>query len=164
MLIERGVITFVDSHSISVNCRSKIDCLRCAEGKGCGGGILARWLGNRQYSVKAFYDPDMQFPKEGDFVAIGVQANHIVKLAAIMYFTPLLLLILFIAIQVSFFSGLNELYVVAFSVIAMIIGFKLATKLVEKANKQGLMLPSLIEPQLEIKFPITNCKNRIETS
>ena len=164
MLVERGVVTFVDSRSISVNCRSKIDCVRCAEGKGCGGGILARWLGNRQYSVKAFYDSSSQTPKVGDFVSIGVPANHIVKLAAIMYATPLLMMILFIAIQVSFFPDFYELYVIALSIIAMISGFKIASSLVEMANKQGLMLPRLIAPDAKIRTPTSICKNRIETT
>lgn len=164
MLVERGVVTFVDSRNISVNCRSKIDCVRCAEGKGCGGGILARWLGNRQYSVNAFYDSLNQTPKVGDFVSIGVPANHIVKLAAIMYGTPLLMMILFLAIQVSFFPELYELYVIALSIIAMVLGFKIASSLVERANKQGLMLPRLIAPDANIKLAPSICQNRIEST
>jgi len=61
MLLERGIVTEISADFLKVTCRSKIDCLRCAQGKGCGGGILARWLGDRQYSIKAHYDPMTQF-------------------------------------------------------------------------------------------------------
>ena len=163
MLVERGVVSLVDDHSITVNCRSKIDCVRCAQGKGCGGGILARWLGDRQFSVKSFYDSSTQFPKIGDFVAIAIPANRIVKLAAIMYGIPLLLMIVLLVIQVTFFSNLPELGVITLAIAALFIGFKVSSLLVEKANAQGLMLPTLIDQGAEIQLPISNCKNRAKS-
>ena len=164
MLVEWGIITNVRTHRITVNCRSKIDCVRSAEGKGCGGGILARWLGNRQYSIQAFYDDSTQSPKIGDFVAIAVPAKRIVKLASIMYGIPLLLLVLFLVFQVTFFPGLSDLTVIAVAIMALFFGFKVANKLVEKANKRGLMLPSMLSKNAEIQIPISECKNRIEMS
>ncbi len=164
MLVERGVVSLVDANSITVNCRSKIDCLRCAEGKGCGGGILARWLGDRQFSVKSFYDSSSQFPKIGDFVAIAIPANRIVKLAAIMYGIPLLLMIVLLVIQVTIFSDLPEPGVIALAILALFIGFKVSSSLVEKANANGLMLPTLIDQGLEIQNPISKCKKRLESA
>ena len=162
MLVERGVVTIVDGQTITVNCRSKIDCLRCAEGKGCGGGILARWLGNRQFSVRAFYDTSCQAPKAGDFVSIGVPANYIIKLAAIMYGLPLLMLLLFLLIHVTFFSEMNELSIIFLAIIALGSGFKVAAILVKRANQEGLMLPRLMSPDSQIQIPVSICKNRIE--
>ena len=164
MLVERGVVSVVEVHSITVNCRSKIDCLRCAEGKGCGGGILARWLGNRQFSVRAFYDSSNQNPKVGDFVSIGVPANYIIKLAAIMYGLPLLMLLLFLLVHVTFFSEMNELNIIILSIISLGSGFKMAAILVKRANKQGLMLPSLMAPNSKIQTTASICKNRLETT
>lgn len=164
MLVEWGIVTNVRSHRITVNCRSKIDCERCAEGKGCGGGILARWLGNRQYSIQAFFDDSTQSPKIGDFVAIAVPAKRIVKLASIMYGFPLVILVSFLMLQVTLFPELSELSVIAFAILALFFGFKIAAKLVEKANKRGLMLPSLLTSKAEIQIPISECKNRIEIS
>ena len=163
MLIERGVVSQVDSQSITVNCRSKIDCIRCAQGKGCGGGILARWLGDRQFSVKSFYDYSTHAPNIGDFVAIGLPANRIVKLAAIMYGIPLAVMMACLIVQVTFLPKLPELLVIAIAILALIIGFKLSSLYVDKANSQGLMLPTLIDNNSELLISLTNCKNRAES-
>ncbi|MBT8140987.1 MAG: SoxR reducing system RseC family protein, partial [Gammaproteobacteria bacterium] len=88
MIIEQGIVKFIDSSRVTVECRSRLDCIRCAQGKGCGGGILSRWLGNRQFQIKAYYDSGQVRPQIGQVVSVGFPASRLVHLAAIMYGLP----------------------------------------------------------------------------
>ena len=143
MIIERGFVSEVDGDEIVVICRSRMDCQRCAEGKGCGGGILARWLGDRQFQVHAYYDSLAQSPKQGDLVQIGLPANRLVYLAAIMYALPLLLVVISLLVLVAIFPQANDFISLIVSALGLISGFMLSSKLIVKLNKQGQLLPQL---------------------
>ena len=144
MIIERGIVSEVDRHKISVICRSRMDCQRCAEGKGCGGGILAKWLGDRQFQVHAYYDSLTQVPQKGDLVQIGLPANRIVYLAAIMYALPLVLVVLSLLVLVYILPQANDLIGLSVSVVSLVIGFKLSKKLIMQLNNKGKLLPQLM--------------------
>jgi len=142
LLLERGVITSVSEKNIKVLCRSKIDCKRCEEGRGCGGGILARWLGERQHSLNITYSPENFNPKIEQIAEFSLPANTIVKIASITYGLPLFLLAMVFLFTSS--MSLNELQNILLGSFVLISGFSVARKLVKAMMQRGLLMPNLL--------------------
>jgi len=143
MFTERGVITAVKHDVVVVLCRSKVDCQRCAEGKGCGGGILARWLGDRNYQIQAVYDQQILNPAPGALAEISLPAQRLVKLAALTYGLPILLMVLVLLSVTQFFPKLHEVIQVILALLSLYGGFKLAAYFIQRSHQQGELLPTL---------------------
>lgn len=88
MILESGRVARLEGHFAWVVCESRTDCARCAEGKGCGGGLLGRWLGNRLHEVRAVAGADDLAP--GDRVLLGLPETALLAGAAVVYLAPLL--------------------------------------------------------------------------
>jgi sigma-E factor negative regulatory protein RseC len=159
MLIERGVVTTKENNLITVTCRSRVDCARCAQGKGCGGGILARWLGNRQFQVQAWFNPELHNPEIGNLVEISLPATRVVRLAAIMYGLPLVILVVALLIHVQLFPDANDLSNILLSILSLVLGFKAAAILISLANKSGQLLPGLHSVKLQSPQENQLCKS-----
>lgn len=162
MIVERGIVTSIGDQTITVLCRSRIDCIRCAEGKGCGGGILARWLGDRQFHIQAYFDKQTINPGIGELVEIALPANRIVRLAAIMYALPLLFVVLFLLLQVQFFPDTHELVSVLIALSGLFVGYKSAALYVSIANKKGLLLPELKASFSETNESPNRCRSEVQ--
>jgi glycosyltransferase involved in cell wall biosynthesis len=72
-----------------VACQRQVECQRCAEGRGCGGGVLGRLLGDRLHKIRAATGSVAVAP--GDQVLIGLGEDVVLRAAAAVYLVPLLL-------------------------------------------------------------------------
>jgi sigma-E factor negative regulatory protein RseC len=89
LITETGRVLEVDGRWAWVACRRQAECARCAEGRGCGGGILGRMLGDRLHKVRAATGAVTVRP--GDQVLIGLGEEVVLRAAAAVYLLPLLL-------------------------------------------------------------------------
>jgi sigma-E factor negative regulatory protein RseC len=89
LITETGRVLEVDGAWAWVACRRQAECARCAEGRGCGGGILGRMLGDRLHKVRAATGAVAVRP--GDQVLIGLGEDVVLRAAAAVYLLPLLL-------------------------------------------------------------------------
>ncbi|MFU8821246.1 MAG: SoxR reducing system RseC family protein [Gammaproteobacteria bacterium] len=89
MITEIGRVTEVEGDWAWVACRRQVECARCAEGRGCGGGVLGRLLGDRLHKVRAATGTIAVQP--GDQVLIGLGEDAVLRAAAAVYLVPLLL-------------------------------------------------------------------------
>ena len=87
MITEPATVVTVSPEAIWVRCEAQQACARCAEGRGCGGGILGRLLGDRLRLVRAA--PAGEDLKAGDAVVIGLAESALVRASLVMYFVPL---------------------------------------------------------------------------
>lgn len=88
MIVERATVLEVEGDSVLVRCHRQAACQRCAEGQGCGGGLMSRLLGDRLQSVRL---PTAGVPlAPGDEVSIGLEEQGLVLAAAAVYLLPLL--------------------------------------------------------------------------
>ena len=158
MIVERGVITSVAEQTITVSCRSRIDCIRCAEGKGCGGGILARWLGDRQFQVQAYFYTQTQSPQKGEMVEIAIPSSRLVNLAATMYGLPLVILDIALIVQVQLFPAANDLTSILVAGVSLVAGFKASAYMIKQANKKGQLLPKLQQNDLTTAIEMASCR------
>lgn len=89
MITETGRVLEVEGDWAWVACRRQVECARCAEGRGCGGGVLGRLLGDRLHKVRAATGSVAVTP--GDQVLIGLGEDVVLRAAAAVYLVPLLL-------------------------------------------------------------------------
>ncbi len=88
MITEAGRVLEVEGDWAWVACRRQVECQRCAEGRGCGGGIIGRMLGDRLHKVRAATGAVEVAP--GDQVLIGLGEDAVLRAAAAVYLVPLL--------------------------------------------------------------------------
>lgn len=92
MIIEAATVIRVADDSVWVSCDNQAGCQRCAEGRGCGGGVFSRLLGERLREVRV--DKDGHRLRAGDHVQIGVSEVDLLKASLMMYLVPLLTMLI----------------------------------------------------------------------
>ena len=88
MITETGRVLEVDGDWAWIACQRQVECPRCAEGRGCGGGVLGKLLGDRLHKVRAATGSVAVEP--GDQVRIGLGEDAVLRAAAAVYLVPLL--------------------------------------------------------------------------
>lgn len=88
MITEPATVIRVRDDIVWVRCDAQQGCQRCAEGRGCGGGLLGRLLGDRLRTVKAVRGEYELAP--GEAVLIGLAESAVVRASVTMYLVPLL--------------------------------------------------------------------------
>jgi sigma-E factor negative regulatory protein RseC len=89
LITETGRVLEVEGDWAWVACRRQVECARCAEGRGCGGGVLGRLLGDRLHKVRAA--TGTVTVAAGDQVLIGLGEEVVLRAAAAVYLVPLVL-------------------------------------------------------------------------
>lgn len=87
MLHETGRVASLQGDAAWVICASQANCARCAEGRGCGGGLLGRLLGDRLHRVRALTNDHVL--AVGDRVELGLEEAALVAGALQAYGLPL---------------------------------------------------------------------------
>lgn len=87
MIRETGHIVAVERGAVWVSCTSRADCQRCAEGRGCGGAILGRLIGDQEYRLRAI--PDHPGAAVGDEVSLETDERLVLRASMLAYLLPL---------------------------------------------------------------------------
>ena len=87
MILEPATVVEVHDDIALVRCLSQSGCQRCAEGKGCGGGVMSRLLGDRLNLVSV--GTGGKALRVGDDVLIGLHEQGLVQASAAVYLVPL---------------------------------------------------------------------------
>lgn len=87
MITETGQIAVVSDGDVWVDCATRSDCQRCAEGRGCGGAVLGRVLGDRKYRVQVRCENDR--PTVGEAVSLQLDETVLLRAALLVYLLPL---------------------------------------------------------------------------
>ena len=88
MIVEPATVVEVHSDVALVRCLSQSGCQRCAAGKGCGGGVMSRLLGDRLNLVSVATGGKTL--RVGDEVLIGLHEQGLVQASAAVYLVPLI--------------------------------------------------------------------------
>ena len=148
------VLASFDDHCV-VETIPKSACPRCAEGKGCGGGILAQAFANKTYQLKVPYtseltSSDISVPNVGTHVLVAMSSNGLLMASIVMYFLPLILMILAGVGTATWISN-EDGYTVLASGLGLLIGAIAASRLSKLLIDSGVTEPHLIE------FERSNC-------
>ncbi|MCR9090826.1 SoxR reducing system RseC family protein [Algiphilus sp.] len=122
MIEERAIVTSVDGDQVFIQALNMGNCQRCAEGRGCGGGLLGRLARHRQYSIPA--TSQIKGLQSGDAVVVGIGGDALLRASAMVYLLPLIGMIALGAFA-SIVLNAGELLVAAFSVSGLAAGLLL---------------------------------------
>lgn len=86
MIQERARVLRTEGDTAWVQCESQAGCARCAEGKGCGGGVFARLLRHRLDELPVTNECRAA---AGETVLIGLAEEAVFNGALLMYGLPL---------------------------------------------------------------------------
>ena len=96
----------------------KSACRRCAEGKGCGGGILAQAFANKTYQLSVAKNTRLNI---NELVFVGIQSSVLVRASLLLYLLPLIFMITLAVVASSLTNG-EDLFTVPAAVLGLFTG------------------------------------------
>ena len=88
MIEERAVVKSVSDGQIHVQVVNVGNCPKCAEGNGCGGGLIGRLAGHQRHSVQVTSRVPNLVP--GDRVVVGVDPGAVLSASLVVYLLPII--------------------------------------------------------------------------
>lgn len=114
MLIETGNIVGIEKDYLNVQVIQQTTCGSCSAQKGCGQGVLTKYLSGSQFvRINLRHRSGSDF-KLGDSVELGIDEFAMLKAAFLVYLSPLLFMVLF--------AYLGSLVSEPFSILAAVFG------------------------------------------
>ena len=143
MQIPHGRIIAIDSHdtgNVIVEVEATVVCQRCADGKGCGAGLLGSAPKDRQ--VNAVLVDGLQV-RHGDEVSLDLSPGNVLHAAATVYGLPLLAAVA--AALVAFGLGLGDLVAALLALLGLVVGLLLARFRLRNARCLRRFTPVVVE-------------------
>lgn len=141
MITEPATVVRVGDDAVWVRCEAQQDCRRCAEGRGCGGGILGRLLGDRLRLVRAGRSGmDLRV---GDGVVIALAESALLRASFVMYLAPLLAMIAG-AMLFRWLAGTGDLWAIGGGVSGLVVGLWHARRFGRLHRSDSRYHPSVI--------------------
>lgn len=119
---------------------ASVTCARCAQGKGCGAGLLGANTGSRR--VDALIGAGLTV-REGDEVRIELAPSDLLRASAIVYGLPLSGAIL--GASLAYLSGLGEIYTALTALGGILAGLAVARVRLRKASCLRQFTPTIVE-------------------
>jgi len=142
MISEQGRVTRIEGRYAWVSCQSQAACPRCAEGRGCGGGLIGLMLGARLHEVRVLMTrPEISV---GQCVLLGLRESALLKLAFATYVFPLLTMLASAMLVASFVSGSN-FAVLAAAMLGLAVGFSGTRLFGKRWRASPTMQPVLLD-------------------
>jgi len=135
-----AVTGFAAAPHALVEVDASINCARCAEGKGCGAGLLGRSSGSRR--VEALIAVGLAVG-EGDEVRIELAPSNLLQASMIVYGLPLSGAVLGAAL--AYFSGLGELHAAMAALGGIFAGLTVARLRLQRATCLRQFTPTVVE-------------------
>jgi sigma-E factor negative regulatory protein RseC len=119
MIEERAIVTRIEAGQVYVQALNMGNCKRCAEGRGCGGGLLGRLGRHRRQAIPVTTRvTDLQ---SGDPVVVGIGSDALLRASVMVYLMPLVGMIGLGAVA-RLGLGAGDLLVAAFAVTGLAAG------------------------------------------
>ncbi len=129
-----------DAQSVVVEVEATVACRRCAEGKGCGAGLLGGAAKHRQFNAVLI---DGLQVHNGDRVSLELAPRNLLQAATIVYGYPLFAAIT--AALVAFSVGLGDLTAAILALLGMLVGLILARHRLRNKSCLKNLTPVVVE-------------------
>lgn len=140
----RGRVIAVNSDAASLHALVEVDavveCARCAEGKGCGAGLLGASTGSRR--IDALICAGLSV-SEGDEVCIELAPRNVLRASLIVYGWPLGGAVL--AALIAYGVGLGDAYAVLAAIVGLSTGLILARRQLRSARCLRHFTPMVVK-------------------
>ena len=117
-----------------------LQCERCAQGKGCGAGLLGTTPGSRRVDAMVGIGLNLT---EGDEVRIQLAPRNVLRASLIVYGTPLFAAVG--AAVVAYFAGLDDLLASVASVAGLLAGIQVARLRLKRSHCLRRFTPKIVE-------------------
>lgn len=131
-----GIVTGLRGGVASVRMIARPACERCAEGRGCGAGLI-RFSPDREYRLQAIVDVS-PLPAVGDRVAVECRYPGVTHAAALAYGLPLLAFIGAVLLTGAAAPG-QPLIAAAAGIAAMLLSTVAARRLAKRSRPQWVV-------------------------
>lgn len=123
-----------------VEVEAGVQCVRCAQGKGCGAGIFGGKAGSRR--IDAMISAGLKVT-EGDEVRIELAPRNVLRASLIVYGAPLSGAV--IAALIAYAAGLGDLHAALAALAGIVSGLLLARARLRKAGCLRRFTPTVVE-------------------
>ncbi len=148
MLIEKGNIVAVEDDHLNVQVIQQTTCGGCAAQKGCGQGVLSKYLSGSQFvRINLKHRPGSDF-SVGDEVELGIDEFAMLRAAFLVYLSPLLFMLL-----ASYFGSLiSEIASILFAILGLGAGgFYVHRESVKRIDDPGYS-PIVVDDRAVVKI------------
>lgn len=140
----RGRVIAVNSTAGSphalVEVNAVVECARCAEGKGCGAGLLGSSTGSRR--IDAIISAGLTV-SEGDDVCIELEPKNVLRASLIVYGWPLSGAVA--AALIAYGAGLGDAYAALAAIAGLSTGLVLARRQLKSPRCLRRFTPMVVE-------------------
>jgi sigma-E factor negative regulatory protein RseC len=150
MIEERAIVSRVGDGAVWVKPFGVESCPRCAEGRGCGGGVLGRLVGRTRPEVQV--GGGISDLRSGETVIVGVEESALMQASLWVYLVPLVGMFT----AGAFAHGLlqaHDLLVAAFGLTGLVGGFALTRIAARTAGASARFRPVLLRRAADAESP-----------
>ena len=131
MLTTTAKVIAIHAQGVEVCARSSAGCERCAQGQGCGGGLIGALLDKGETRLLA--RSGASTIQVGDWVALHLSSGALLKAAAVAYLIPLASMVVFVL--GSFAMGMrNDLWLALTAAVGLAIGRTVAGRYMDRTG------------------------------
>lgn len=141
MIKETGIVVEINGDKAMVQTISKASCNSCQVNSTCGTGIISKAFGERSFITPMTNDIKAQ---KADEVEVGIPEDLVVKTSLLVYFLPLVLMIITVLLAKLISPDVHELALIGVSFFGLGLGFLLVRLFGEKLNKNKPLEPVLL--------------------
>ncbi|MGI9237196.1 MAG: SoxR reducing system RseC family protein [Woeseiaceae bacterium] len=150
----RGRVVAVNSSKPSPRALVEVDaivqCARCAQGRGCGAGLLGGSSGSRR--IEALISADLTIGA-GDEVRIELAPSDLLRASLIVYGAPLFGAV--VGALAAYSAGLGDLYAALAAIAGIVSGLLLARTRLRKTGCLRRFTPTVVERISSTESPIS---------
>lgn len=141
MIEEVVQVSRIQGEEIWIEASRQSACAACSAKKGCGQGALSDWMSGSAVELSVL-NPDRILPEVGQSVVIGLEEGSLIKASVMVYFLPLLILIL-AAVAVRILGGDENVQILS-GLGGLVVGFAIARWVSTRSPSEGCYQPVLL--------------------
>lgn len=141
MIEERAIVRRVQGGEIHVQALNPGNCPRCAEGRGCGGGILAKLVSRQRPDVRV--ESRLSDLRVGEMVVVGIDESALLSASVWVYLVPLGAMLLAGAIAQQWLQAPDPI-VMAFGIAGLALGLAWLRRQSARAGEQTRFRPVIL--------------------
>jgi len=142
MIEQTGTVIGCDGDLLQVRVATDQGCSRCAQGRGCGQGLMGELAGTGIHCVTVAA-PVSETLDAGQQVVLGIAPRVLLSASIVIYMVPLMLMVLS-AVVVHSLAGSSEAATIGAGVVGLMSGFAGVRVLVERPAMRRSMQPQLL--------------------
>ena len=148
MIVEQATVVEVDQETLLVETIQQSSCGSCTAQKGCGQGVLAKYLSSSSYFRIQRDSEDRRSFNPGDIVELGIDELAIVRGAMWLYLVPIGTML------VGAYMGHmeSEFWSIVFAIAGLIVGGYLSSRHAKKVRNHPEYAPILVPDRQDVRI------------